>query len=216
LQQRILRCKGTAPQCFRSPLYSQFDDNSSLLKHNLLARWSEGRKGRSNRRKPASLAEFYSMILLAPISLNPFSQTGSFLAVPAMIGGTWQCTVKAKRGLHRLNLGAQEGNVNASREVENPSVLKSFAEVKMTRNWPTFALMLQSQKFIRLLFKYPVKEFLGIFLNFWMQKHVRLTLMQPVKKWLPSSMMFYRQTTLRNGLMLRLLKCVLLRLQRLR
>jgi len=117
------------------------------------------------------------MTLLAPISLDPFSQTGSFLAVPAMIGGTWQCTVEAKRGLHRLNLGAQEGNVNASREVENPSVLKSFAEVKMTRNWPTFALMLQSQKFIRLLFKYPVKEFLGIFLNFWMQKHVRLTLM---------------------------------------
>jgi hypothetical protein len=108
------------------------------------------------------------MTLLALISLDPFSQTGSFLAVPAMIGGTWQCTVEAKRGLHRLNLGAQEGNVNASREVKNPSG---------TRNWRTFALMLQSQKFIRLLFKYPVKEFLGIFLNFWMQKHVRLTLM---------------------------------------
>jgi hypothetical protein len=100
------------------------------------------------------------MILLARISLDHFSQMGSFLAVPVMIGVTLQFMDEVRRGVLKVNYEAQESNVSALREVENSSDFKSFVEVKLMKNQPTFAVKLQTLNMILLLLKHPVKKML--------------------------------------------------------
>jgi hypothetical protein len=57
--------------------------------------------------------------LLAQISLDPFSKTGSIHAVPVMIGMILQFMDEARRGALNQNYGVQEGNANVLREVQN-------------------------------------------------------------------------------------------------